>query len=114
MEQRRLWFTSSGRSLQGTLRLPGATAPAPCAVLCHGFGSYEDDLGGFVRLAESLAQAGLASFRFGFPGSHPYADKGTIRPASPSSAVIVVSLDLPSEISESLHCMSMTCSLDGR
>jgi len=59
-----------------------AAVPAPCVVLCHGFGSYDDDLDGFVRLAESLGRAGIASLRFSFPGSHPYADQGDIRPAS--------------------------------
>ena len=51
-------------------------------LLCHGFGSYDDDLGAFPRLAELLAQAGVASFRFSFSGSDPYPDQGTIRPAS--------------------------------
>ena len=83
MNPQRLSFVSDGRALQGTLRLPaGAASPVPCVVLCHGFGSYDDDLDGFVRLAEFLAQAGLASFRFSFSGSHPYPDKGAIRPAS--------------------------------
>jgi hypothetical protein len=51
-------------------------------VLCHGFGSYDDDLNGFVRLADFLSLSGMASFRFSFSGSHPYADQGDIRPAS--------------------------------
>ncbi|MGO8748201.1 MAG: alpha/beta hydrolase [Thermoguttaceae bacterium] len=81
MKEDRLSFTSDGRVLQGSLRLPEGTAPVPCVVLCHGFGSYDDDLGGFVRLAEFLAQAGAASFRFSFSGSHPYPDHGHIDPA---------------------------------
>jgi dipeptidyl aminopeptidase/acylaminoacyl peptidase len=82
MSQERLSFVSCGRPLAGTLRVPDGHTPAPCVVLCHGFGSYDDDIGGFVRMAELLAQAGMASFRFSFSGSHPYVDKGTIRPAS--------------------------------
>ena len=82
METRQLRFFADGRELQGTLALPGTTAKAPAALLCHGFGSYDDDLGAFPRLAELLAQAGLASFRFNFSGSDPYPDQGTIRPAS--------------------------------
>ena len=35
-----------------------------------------------LRMAELVAQAGLASFRFSFSGSDPYPDRGTIRPAS--------------------------------
>jgi fermentation-respiration switch protein FrsA (DUF1100 family) len=76
MKEDRLSFTSDGRVLQGVLRLPDVTTPVPCVVLCHGFGSYDDDLGGFVRLAELLAQAGTASFCFSFSGSHPYPDHG--------------------------------------
>ena len=82
MGQEQLSFVSVGRHLEGTLRIPEAAAPVPCVVLCHGFGSYDDDLGGFDRLAGVFAVARLATFRFSFTGSHPYADKGTIRPAS--------------------------------
>jgi len=82
MTQERLSFVSSGRRLEGTLRRPDRGVPSPCVVLCHGFGSYEDDIGGSVRMADFLAESGLASFRFSFSGSHPYPDKGTIRPAS--------------------------------
>ncbi len=82
MNQERLSLVSGGRRLEGTLRLPDRKVQAPCVVLCHGFGSYDDDIGGFVRMADFLAQSGVASFRFSFSGSHPYADKGTIRPAS--------------------------------
>jgi dipeptidyl aminopeptidase/acylaminoacyl peptidase len=80
MEQ--VQFASAGRPLRGTLVVPPSAAPAPCAVLCHGFGSYDDDLGGFVRLADFLAAEGFASFRFSFSGSHPSPDKGAIFPAS--------------------------------
>jgi dipeptidyl aminopeptidase/acylaminoacyl peptidase len=81
MSEQRHSFSSDGRGLQGVMRLPDGTGPVPCVVLCHGFGSYDDDLGGFVRLADFLAQAGTASFRFSFSGSHPYADQGAIDPA---------------------------------
>jgi len=81
MQLRRLSFLAEGRPLQGTLVLPDRTTPAPVAVLCHGFGSYGDDLGAFERLASLLVQLNLASFRFSFSGSDPYPDKGTIRPA---------------------------------
>ena len=82
MQGEKLSFTSWDKLLRGTLQLPGSAGPFPCVVLCHGFGSYDDDLDGFVRLADFLAQEGLASFRFSFTGSHPYPDRGTIRPAT--------------------------------
>lgn len=82
METRPLRFFADGRELQGTLVVPKTAARAPAVLLCHGFGSYDDDLGAFPRLAALLAQAGVASFRFSFSGSDPYPDQGTIRPAS--------------------------------
>lgn len=78
----RFSFFADDRRLEGTLVVPEGTAPAPVAVLCHGFGSYDDDIGAFDRMAKLLARAGIASFRFSFSGSDPYPDKGTIRPAS--------------------------------
>ena len=82
MQVRRLTFLADGRRLEGTLVLPDGALRVPAAVLCHGFGSYDDDLGAFERMASLLVQAGVASFRFSFSGSDPYPDKGTIRPAS--------------------------------
>lgn len=81
MSQQPFTFYSQGRELRGTLnRAEGEEIPA--AVLCHGFGSYDDDLGAFARLAERLAHAGIASLYFSFTGSDSYAEKGTIRPTS--------------------------------
>jgi dipeptidyl aminopeptidase/acylaminoacyl peptidase len=82
MQTRPFPFFADGRRLQGTLVLPDGAARAPAALLCHGFGSYDDDIGAFERMAELLAQAGVASLRFSFSGSDPYPEKGTIRPAS--------------------------------
>jgi dipeptidyl aminopeptidase/acylaminoacyl peptidase len=74
-------FVSSERPLTGTLARPDADG-APLALLCHGFGSHDDDVGAYERLAARLAAQGFASLRFSFSGSDPYPDKGTIRPAS--------------------------------
>jgi dipeptidyl aminopeptidase/acylaminoacyl peptidase len=83
MGQEALTFTAAdGSTLCGTLRRVGPSGRHPCVVLCHGFGSYDDDLDGFVRLSDFLADAGYASFRFSFRGSDPYPDAGDIRPAS--------------------------------
>ena len=82
------WNRNNIRSRQETrfsaepCSCPASPGPFACVVLCHGFGSYDDDLGGFVRLADFFAQQGLASFRFSFTGSYPYPEKGTIQPAS--------------------------------
>lgn len=74
-------FFSSERALAGTLARP-AQGLAPAVVLCHGFGSHDDDIGAFTRLARALASAGIASLRFSFSGSDPYPHKGAICPAS--------------------------------
>lgn len=81
MKNREFNFSSSGRRLSGTLTFPDVKSP-PVTLLCHGFGSYDDDVGAFVRMAERLSEAGIASLRFSFSGSDPYEDKGTILPAS--------------------------------
>lgn len=60
-----------GRSLRGTLHLPsaGSAAAAPALVLCHGFGGNRAEFGySFVRLAERMAERGLAAYRFDFAG----------------------------------------------
>lgn len=82
MEEHKISFNSNEMTLCGKLSVPASAGPSACIVLCHGFGSYDDDLGGFVRLAEFLAHDGFASFRFSFTGSFPYPSRGTIQPAS--------------------------------
>jgi len=88
MTARPFTFRSADRELRGTLVLPvGQVArPAgprpPFVLLCHGFGSHDDDIGAYVRLADRLAAVGIASLRFSFSGSKPYPNHGTIRPAS--------------------------------
>ncbi len=93
MPTRRLHFFSQSRPLDGTLTLPGA-GRAPVAILCHGFSSYDDDLGAFTRLADALARERIASFHFSFSGSDPYPDRGTIRPASQWVADCVAAVSL--------------------
>ena len=93
MLTRRLTFHSQSRPLEGALTLPGA-GRAPAAILCHGFSSYDNDLGAFTRLADALARAGIASFHFSFTGSDPYPDRGTIRPASQWVADCVAAVSL--------------------
>ena len=81
MNANKVVFYSQGRELQGTLSMPPGEARGT-VMLCHGFGSHGDDIGAYPRIGHRLAQAGFASLWYSFSGSHPYADAGTIRPAS--------------------------------
>jgi len=52
------------------LALPDGNTAVPGVVLIHGFGSAKDEVGDFYkRLAAKLAENGIASVRFDFPGS---------------------------------------------
>lgn len=82
MIERPFQFHSQGCRLTGTLASPDDGPRHPAVLLCHGFGSYDDDIGGYVRFANALAKAGIVSLRFSFSGSDPYPDRGSIRPAS--------------------------------
>ncbi|RRR95623.1 alpha/beta hydrolase family protein [Glycomyces terrestris] len=59
-----------GRTLRGVLHLPvGPAAAVPAVALCHGFGGNRAEFGyTFVRLAERLAERGVAAYRFDFAG----------------------------------------------
>ncbi|MCC3765920.1 alpha/beta fold hydrolase [Glycomyces sp. TRM65418] len=59
-----------GRTIRGALHLPPpAGSPAPALVLCHGFGGNRAEFGyTFVRLADRLAERGVAAYRFDFAG----------------------------------------------
>jgi pimeloyl-ACP methyl ester carboxylesterase len=58
-----------GRTLRGVLHLPAGAAAAPAVALCHGFGGNRAEFGyTFVRLAERLAEHGVAAYRFDFAG----------------------------------------------
>ncbi|WP_051325714.1 alpha/beta hydrolase family protein [Glycomyces tenuis] len=58
-----------GRALRGVLHLPAAATGVPAVALCHGFGGNRAEFGyTFVRLAERLAERGVAACRFDFAG----------------------------------------------
>jgi alpha-beta hydrolase superfamily lysophospholipase len=55
--------------IAGTLALPRGDGPHACVVLLHGFGGHRDEKGDlFGKLAKRLANEGIASLRFDFPG----------------------------------------------
>lgn len=63
-------FRHRGRTIRGVLHLPADPGTeAPAVVLCHGFGGNRAEFGyTFVRLAERLAERGIAAYRFDFAG----------------------------------------------
>lgn len=73
-------FFSESQQVSGTLCLPAYKPPFPAAVLLHGYGSFRDELTGYVELAALLADNGMASLRFDFRGCGKSGDPGRLHP----------------------------------
>jgi alpha-beta hydrolase superfamily lysophospholipase len=74
------WFRSDASRIYGTLCQPSGLGRSPAAVLVHGFGSFRDELTGFVELAERLAEAGIASLRMDMRGCGRSGTRGLMHP----------------------------------
>jgi dienelactone hydrolase len=61
---------SRGHDVPATLTYPasGSGNRFPLVVMAHGHGGTRDEAGGFKRVADGLAAAGIASIRMDFPG----------------------------------------------
>lgn len=58
-----------GNGIVGVLTKPASAQNAPAVLMLHGFGSQKDEVGNmYQRLAESLAERGVASLRIDFRG----------------------------------------------
>ncbi len=73
-------FASGGGRVFGTLRRAAGQGLRPAAILAHGFGSFRDELTGFVELARKLAGAGIASLRLDMRGCGESGESGFMRP----------------------------------
>lgn len=74
-------FFSEGEKLAGTLCMPeGTQGKVPAVALLHGYGSFRDELTGYVELSSLLAEHGLASLRFDFRGCGASGKPGRIHP----------------------------------
>ena len=75
-------FRSGDTRLFGTLR--EAAGPGqrrrPLAILVHGFGSFRDELTGFVELADRLAESGVSSLRLDMRGCGQSGARGVMHP----------------------------------
>jgi pimeloyl-ACP methyl ester carboxylesterase len=73
-------FRSGGEKIFGTLRPAKGRGRRPVAILVHGFGSFRDELTGFVELAGRLSAAGVASLRLDMRGCGKSGTRGVMRP----------------------------------
>ncbi|MCC5887970.1 MAG: alpha/beta fold hydrolase [Gammaproteobacteria bacterium] len=60
---------SRGVAVPVTWTLPATSTPVPLVLLLHGHGGTRHEAGGFTRLADKLAAAGVASLRMDFAGA---------------------------------------------
>ena len=73
-------FRSGGERVYGTLRAGKGRGRLPLAILVHGYGSFRDELTGFVELAKRLVAAGIASLRLDMRGCGKSGKRGVMRP----------------------------------
>lgn len=73
-------FRSGGDRIYGTLRPARGRGRRPLAILVHGYGSFRDELTGFVDLADRLSVAGVASLRLDMRGCGKSGTRGVMRP----------------------------------
>lgn len=59
---------SRGVEIPAIFTYPNTTTKMPLVVMAHGHGGSKDEAGGYIQLAESLANQGIASIRMDFPG----------------------------------------------
>ena len=82
VEERDVVFYSEGIEVYGTLTYPRQRRGnlVPGVVLAHGYGSFRDELKGFVELAGKLSEKNICSLRFDFRGCGASGVRGRIHP----------------------------------
>jgi dipeptidyl aminopeptidase/acylaminoacyl peptidase len=73
-------FFSGADRIFGTYRTADGRGRRPVAILVHGFGSFRDELTGFVELAERLSARGIASLRLDMHGCGKSGQRGRMHP----------------------------------
>jgi uncharacterized protein len=64
----------------GTLRKASGSGRQPLVILVHGFGSFRDELTGFVELAGRLSASGISSLRLDMRGCGKSGARGLMHP----------------------------------
>ena len=65
-----IWLQGADYEIPATVCLPAGDGVYPAVVMLHGTGTYRDDAGNaFLYCAHAMAESGVASIRFDFPGN---------------------------------------------
>jgi dipeptidyl aminopeptidase/acylaminoacyl peptidase len=82
--------TKDDRAVPATVVMPDGSGPFPAVVMNHGHGGGRQEGGGFERLADALAEAGIATIRMDFAGvgdsKAPWTDQSLSTMISDSNA----------------------------
>ncbi len=68
MESKKVSYKSRGMCIKAILTLPEDKDKFPLLLMCHGHGRSKHENGGYDRIAEVLAEGGIASIRMDYPG----------------------------------------------
>lgn len=62
-------FFSGAARISAVISMPGeVNGKVPCAILCHGYTSYRDEFGAFIKMSDELCRNGIGVLRFDFRG----------------------------------------------